>query len=446
MKLGDQLKNFKDLKNLGNLKQQIKNPLKFFHYLPSDKKRLVSFGIAAFILLTLTYFVYKDRIRQTQTPFTNQPVASEDYKSLFSAKEIHTSYVQQLKQQLEEMQKKMSLLESSLQQEKTEKEQLQEEIKKLLKAGPEQQKQSPVKTEEEVHKPEKEKEKTLPPVVRAYSGEIKKSKKGKARPILIGGIGGGDNEVKKRKKQEHKEKHEKEKECETVYLPPSFVKADLLTGFTAFANMQGKRNPSLLLLRLRDLAVLPNDIKANLKGCFVIAEAYANLADEKAHVRLLRLACLALDGSAVIEEPVQGWVVDENGEIGLKGHVYAEMGKYLSRLFFAGILSSAGDAFKTQSALPIISETVKNVNLMALLKTGLASGTASVASKMADFYLELAKQALPVIEVLPGKRVTVIFSKGVVLHIRKKYLVNVHQKKEGGYRWENVASYLRSEF
>ena len=69
MKPGNLLKN---LKNLGDLKQQIKNPLKLFHYLPPDKKRIVSFGIASFVLLTLTYFVYKDRIKQTQIPSTNQ--------------------------------------------------------------------------------------------------------------------------------------------------------------------------------------------------------------------------------------------------------------------------------------------------------------------------------------------------------------------------------------
>ncbi len=63
------------------------------------------------------------------------------------------------------------------------------------------------------------------------------------------------------------------KKGRTVYLPPSFIEAKLLTGFDASTSGKGKNNPEPLLLRIQTPAVLPNDIKANLSGCFVIAEA-----------------------------------------------------------------------------------------------------------------------------------------------------------------------------
>jgi conjugal transfer pilus assembly protein TraB len=58
---------------------------------------------------------------------------------------------------------------------------------------------------------------------------------------------------------------------ETVYLPPSFVAAHLLSGVDAPVLKEGTANPMPMLLRLKDLAVLPNRVKADLKGCFVIA-------------------------------------------------------------------------------------------------------------------------------------------------------------------------------
>jgi conjugal transfer pilus assembly protein TraB len=66
-------------------------------------------------------------------------------------------------------------------------------------------------------------------------------------------------------------KEKKIKKGRTVYLPPSFMEAQLLTGFDASTFGRGTNNPEPLLLRIQTPAVLPNDIKANLSGCFVIS-------------------------------------------------------------------------------------------------------------------------------------------------------------------------------
>jgi conjugal transfer pilus assembly protein TraB len=36
-----------------------------------------------------------------------------------------------------------------------------------------------------------------------------------------------------------------------------------------------------MMIRVQAPAVLPNEVKANLKGCFVIAEGYGNLATHR---------------------------------------------------------------------------------------------------------------------------------------------------------------------
>ena len=76
------------------------------------------------------------------------------------------------------------------------------------------------------------------------------------------------------------------KKGRTVYLPPSFMEASLLTGFDAATSSGAKGGSSEpLLLRIQTPAVLPNDIKANLSGCFIIAEAVGRLDKERADVR-----------------------------------------------------------------------------------------------------------------------------------------------------------------
>ncbi len=92
------------------------------------------------------------------------------------------------------------------------------------------------------------------------------------------------------------------------------MEAKLLTGFDASTSGKGSSNPEPLLLRIQTAAVLPNDIKANLKGCFVIAEAVGRLDKERADVRLVSLSCLSNEGKAVIDTQIKGFVTDVTGK------------------------------------------------------------------------------------------------------------------------------------
>ena len=453
-----------------DVKKAFKTPLKAFFNMPPHVQKIIAFGGAALFFILLSYFFYKGRETSVKQSRQQLNVSSGKFQPLFNEKSIKADYIFRLKQELEKTRKQLKALQEAVSRERQKNREL---ASKLMYSGSRENTKLPaafsgrqsergsnliseagasntaaasntaVKTEEfsssgGVY--------SVPPEVyssKNYSGE----KKGTGmHAVLIGDIAGQDNPSEgngssgRKLNQTQPQQKNKSKE-KVVYLPPSFVQADLLTGFDAFVGLQGQSNPTRLLLRLRDLAVLPNDVKANLKGCFVIAEAYASLADEKAHVRLLRLTCLSKDGRAVIDEPVEGWVVDANGEIGLRGHVYAEMNKYLWRFFIAGSASGISQMYATAAS----NGTIGGLNalwsapsLMQLLRVGLASGVAETSKELADFYMALAKQALPVIEVLPGKRVTVIFSKGVELHIRT-YNSTYGEKS---WSWRSINEYL----
>ena len=238
------------------------------------------------------------------------------------------------------------------------------------------------------------------------------------KPEWVGGI-----LVKyvKEKKSKVSYTRKKKKHQFSVYLPPSFVQADLLNGFAAFSSHKGEKEPVRALFRLRDLAVLPNEVKADLQGCFVIGEARGDLSDERAHVRLLRLSCIGRDGSSVIDSPVQGWVVDEDGKIGLRGIVVTKMGAFLTRYMLAGFLQGFGEAYSQSQQYTTYSSSSGVVTLPSpgqATKAGLAKGIAKAGKGLADFYLELAKQTLPIIEIGAGKKVTIVFSKGQMLKIK----------------------------
>ena len=212
-----------------------------------------------------------------------------------------------------------------------------------------------------------------------------------------------------------------------VHLPPSFMEANLLNGVTAPATDVGRNNPIPMLIRVNNLAVLPNNVKSNTKGCFVVAEGYGSLADERVHARLLSLSCINQKGGTVIDQAIKGFVVDTDGKEGMKGHVYAKFGQQIARVAIAGFLEGLGDAmslgqqeFTYGVNTGVRTGQFKDTDPETLAKAGIGQGIVNVAEDLQQFYLDLAEQSLPVIEVHPTKNITIVISEGVDIAIKKQ--------------------------
>jgi conjugal transfer pilus assembly protein TraB len=214
----------------------------------------------------------------------------------------------------------------------------------------------------------------------------------------------------------------KKKDGMKIYLPPSFMEGTLLSGMYAPANSGGKGEPLPGLIRIKNLAILPNSVKADLKGCFVIVEAQGSLFDERAHVRLDTLSCLAKNGESVIDQRVKGYVVDQDGFVGLRGTVVSKMGAAVARSLFAGFVAGFGDAVAQSTTITSISPlgTTQTFNTDEAAKAGAGKGLSQAGHDLQRFLLDLGKQAIPAIEVGAMRAVTVVISEGVDLEIKEK--------------------------
>ncbi|MBI3753971.1 MAG: TraB/VirB10 family protein [Deltaproteobacteria bacterium] len=221
-------------------------------------------------------------------------------------------------------------------------------------------------------------------------------------------------------KSETKDDAEKKKD-QTVYLPPSFMEANMLSGLDAKTVESARNDPQPVLMRVKDIAVLPNEIKSNLKGCFVIAHGFGSLDDERVNLRLISLSCIANSGQSVIDQAIKGFVVDSDGKIGLRGTVVAKMGAMLSRSFLAGFFGGAGDALKavsTTNAVSPLGVTQSIASSKDFAKAAVGGGISKSSDELQKFYLELARQTMPIIEVGATKGVTLVISEGVELIIK----------------------------
>ncbi|MGK7346035.1 MAG: TraB/VirB10 family protein [Candidatus Nitrospinota bacterium M3_3B_026] len=242
-------------------------------------------------------------------------------------------------------------------------------------------------------------------------------KKDQEGPEYVGGIEFVSAPAAKEKPGEKTADKKKE---ETIYLPPSFMEASLISGLDAPTVENAKGNPMPALLRVKAPAVLPNRVKANLKGCFVIASGYGDLAAERAYLRLDTLSCISKNGGSVIDQQVKGFVVDVDGKIGLRGRVVSKMGSTIARSMVAGFFGGVGDVLRLSGTTTSTSAlgTTQMYDTEKLAEIGIGSGLGQAAKEIQKFYLELARQTMPVIEVGATKQVTLVIQEGADLKIR----------------------------
>ncbi|MDD2466386.1 MAG: TraB/VirB10 family protein [Desulfobulbus sp.] len=374
-----------------------------FNRLTAARKKIVIWSLIGAVLLVIVVTGYSSRS-------THQPGQGGErgQNTRLDPDLMEKTIVREYRRKLEELEGHVSTMQRDL-----------ERGRKDLEA-----------TERSNQKPAREKE--LPKIPEA--GEIERGKAAFPPPMqpLAGGEENphiaptGNQKDKKRVgkitviKNDSLPKGEAKKKGRTVYLPPSFMEANLLTGFDAATSGTSKNSPEPLLLRIKTPAVLPNDIKAELSGCFVVAEAVGRLDKERADVRLVSLSCLSNEGKAVIDAQVKGFVTDADSKVGLSGRVVSRMGAATVRAIVAGLFEGAGDALKasatTTSTSPLGSTSTIDGSQVG--KSALGTGLSQGAQTMSDFYLDLVKQTTPVIEVGAAKKITVIVSEGKELDIR----------------------------
>ena len=235
-----------------------------------------------------------------------------------------------------------------------------------------------------------------------------------ARPDAHGGVT-ARQQVEERKQREV----EKDKQ---VYMPSGSMFAGvLLNGADVSVSGITKENPVPVLIRIKRDAILPNYYALQVRECFALASGYGDLASERAILRLEQLSCVRTDGE-VIDTGIDGYIVGSDGKVGLRGRLVNKQGQLLARSMVAGMLSGFADALKPTGVKgldlnPDGTTSTTSYDINSVLEAGAFSGASNAAEKVADYYLELAEQTLPVIEVDAGRDATIVIIKGVALNL-----------------------------
>lgn len=206
----------------------------------------------------------------------------------------------------------------------------------------------------------------------------------------------------------------------------SMFEGQLLNGMDAPTDQSAKQNPVPAVVRVKSEAILPNLFNVpDVQECFVSVAGYGDLSDERAKMRTEMLSCVVPSKTPgapprIIEAKVEGYVVGEDGRVGMRGRLVSKQGQLIAKTLLAGVLSGFGDAIKPQSIQGLNLNPTGTVDTQTydgstIAKSGLAQGLSDTAKSVSEYYLRLADQMMPIVEVDAGRKVTVVLLKGVEL-------------------------------
>lgn len=233
---------------------------------------------------------------------------------------------------------------------------------------------------------------------------------------------------------------QKVKNTITNYIPSgSFASAIILGGIDAPTGGNAQTNPQPVVLQIADSAILPNKFRFQVKECHVIGAGFGDLSSERANIRLESLSCILEDGTT-IDVAIRGYITGEDGKAGIRGRVITKQGQVLGNALLAGIGAGIGQAF-TQNATTTQVSTFGTTTQVPTpgqgFQAGMSTGVSKAMDRLANYYISLADKLFPVIEIDAGRKVDIVFTKGV------SFETEVTSYKET--TWADVAREARGE-
>lgn len=213
--------------------------------------------------------------------------------------------------------------------------------------------------------------------------------------------------------------------ADSMYLPMgSMIQGVLLNGLDAPTSGAAQRNPTPVLIRIKHDAIGPNYARMGIRECFVIASGYGVMSTERANLRTEGISCVREDGG-VIETNLNGYVIGEDGKVGMRGRLVTKQGAVIAQSLGAGILSGLGKSLTPTGVTginlnPTGTIQTQSPDFNTAMEAGLLGGASSTLNQISKHYLDIAKEMVPVVEIDAMRPATIVLTRGGSLRLNSK--------------------------
>lgn len=213
---------------------------------------------------------------------------------------------------------------------------------------------------------------------------------------------------------------DKQTKKQNVRVPAgTIVQGVLLNGLDAPTSRSAQKNPTPALIRVKHDAILPNRYRVDIKECFMLSSGYGVMSTERANMRTEKMSCVLEDGT-VLESPIDGYLVGQDGKVGIRGRLVSKQGSLLAKSLVSGLFSGMASVMQPTQVNTLDIDPDRYGQWQMPSAGGVASesllgGASTAMENVSKFYLDMAEEIFPVIEVDAGRKVTIILVNGANL-------------------------------
>jgi hypothetical protein len=184
---------------------------------------------------------------------------------------------------------------------------------------------------------------------------------------------------------------------------------------------QARRDPYPALVRIKHDAILPNRFRADVRECFLVAAGYGDLASERAYLRTEAITCIREDGGA-IEVPLDAYAVGEDGKVGVRGRLVSKQGQVIGKAMLASFAEGFSQMFG-RVPVPVVATTAGTTQPFQqafsgqAVQAGAVKGVGSALDRLANYFMDMAEEMFPVIEVDAGRGIEFVLNRGATLRL-----------------------------
>lgn len=147
-----------------------------------------------------------------------------------------------------------------------------------------------------------------------------------------------------------------------------------------------------------------------MDGCFVSGEIWGDISSERGEVRTSSISCKLRNGKN-IDMPFKGHA-SYQGKGGIRGKPVMRNGKIIGYAGAAGFMSGIGEGIKSAGTPAVGLGATASVSGADILKQGFGGGASKAADNLSQYWIKLAEQYHPVIDIGAGNLVTIVFQEG----------------------------------
>lgn len=213
---------------------------------------------------------------------------------------------------------------------------------------------------------------------------------------------------------------DKQTKKQNIRIPAgTIIQGVLLNGLDAPTSRSAQKNPTPALIRVKHDAILPNKYKVDIKECFMLSSGYGVMSTERANMRTEKMSCVLEDGT-VLESPIDGYLVGQDGKVGIRGRLVSKQGSMLAKSLVSGLFSGMASVMQPTSVStldisPGNTGQWQMPSIGGVASNSILGGASTAMQNVSKFYLDMAEEIFPVIEVDAGRKVTIILVNGANL-------------------------------